>query len=61
MFICELFGGFTPFHDNDPVIMYENIVNVRIRWPHNLDPVLKDLVAQILVGDPNLRPSIEII
>ena len=31
--LCEMIGGFTPFYDQNPERMYENIINLRIKWP----------------------------
>mmetsp|Transcript_41508 Transcript_41508/g.47877 ORF Transcript_41508/g.47877 Transcript_41508/m.47877 type:complete len:126 (+) Transcript_41508:1554-1931(+) len=42
--LCEMIGGFTPFYDPSPSKMYENITNLKIKWPKNIDQVAKNLV-----------------
>lgn len=31
--LWEMIGGFTPFYDPSPDVMYDNIINLRIKWP----------------------------
>jgi hypothetical protein len=42
--LCEMIGGFTPFNDDDPKKLYENILTADINWPRNIDPISKDLI-----------------
>lgn len=57
--LCEMIGGFTPFIDQSPNKMYENIKLCRIKWPKNIDHVAKDLVSKMLVVDQDMRISIK--
>jgi hypothetical protein len=35
--------------------VFENIINLRINWPEDFDPVAKDLISKLLVIDPESR------
>lgn len=34
--LCEMIGGFTPFFNEDPILMYENIQRCNIKYPKNV-------------------------
>jgi serine/threonine protein kinase len=53
--LCELIGGFNPFHAPDAIQICENIIKGRVNWPKNIDIVTKDLLLKVLVVDPDLR------
>ena len=57
--LCEMIGGFTPFHDSDEETMFRKIVHLDMTWPKNIDWVAKDLISKILVTDPIMRISIK--
>lgn len=53
--MCDLIGRFTPFYDQNPTKMYENIIHCRAKWPKNMCKISRDLAARMLVTDPNMR------
>jgi serine/threonine protein kinase len=56
---CDMIGRFTPFYDQNPIKMYQNILLGRIKWPKNMGKVAKDLAQKMLTTDPNMRISLE--
>ncbi len=42
--LCELIGGYNPFNASDVMQIYENILKLKVNWPHNLDSCTKDLL-----------------
>ena len=57
--LFELSTGNIPFQGNDIDTLKQNIYDLNITWPNNIDPEIKDLCAKILKTDPNERPEIE--
>jgi serine/threonine protein kinase len=57
--LCEMIGGFTPFHDADEETMFRKIIHSDLTWPKNIDKIAKDLISKILVTDPIMRISIK--
>ena len=60
--LFELKTGMMPFFDQNPKIIYENILNCKINWQGNFDSLTKvssfqcqDLIKRLLQLDPNLR------
>jgi len=53
--LCELIGGFNPFHASDTMQIYDNIIKGKVNWPKNIDIMTKDLLLKVLIVDPNLR------
>lgn len=53
--IYEMLAGYPPFFDDNPFGIYEKILAGKIEWPRNLDPVAKDLIKKLLVGDRTKR------
>jgi len=51
-------AGYMPF--NAPTVdkLIEKIINVKVRWPKNISPGLKDLLSHIMVADPDKRYTI---
>ncbi|CAI2382949.1 unnamed protein product [Moneuplotes crassus] len=56
--LCEMIGGFTPFRASDPQNLYDNVLNLNITWPRNIDKISKDLISKILVCEPEMRITI---
>ena len=42
---CELIGGFNPFHSQDVMQTYDNILRLNINWPKNIDEMSRDLLS----------------
>ncbi|OMJ75787.1 hypothetical protein SteCoe_25013 [Stentor coeruleus] len=53
--IYEMLAGVDPFHDQDPMKIYENILNCRIKFPRGFDKVSKSLIKHLLVLDLSKR------
>jgi len=51
----EMLAGYPPFYDQNPMKLYENIMNGRIKYPSYFDPVAKDLLAKLLTSDLSKR------
>lgn len=58
IFLCELFQGSIPFENKDDPHAIENqIVKCEFKMPRDTDQSVRDLISQILVLEPNLRPK----
>jgi len=61
--ICEMIGGFIPFHSkseaNSPATILEMVRNGSLNLPKNLQSNARDLVKNILVEDPSSRLEIQ--
>ena len=57
--LFELSTGKIPFQGNDIETVKENISQLNISWPNNIDSDIKDLCSKILKINPNHRPEIE--
>lgn len=53
--IFEMLVGKPPFEDKNPVNLYEKILECRIDWPDDINPVLKDLLLGLLTPDVEKR------
>ncbi|XP_026481705.1 cAMP-dependent protein kinase catalytic subunit beta-like [Ctenocephalides felis] len=53
--IFEMTAGYTPFFANDPMKLYEKIVNGKFNFPGHFTKPLKDLVYNILQVDRTKR------
>uniref|UniRef100_A0A1B6DJA4 Protein kinase domain-containing protein n=1 Tax=Clastoptera arizonana TaxID=38151 RepID=A0A1B6DJA4_9HEMI len=53
--IYEMLAGYPPFFDDNPFGIYEKILAGKIEWPRHMDPVAKDLIKKLLVGDRTKR------
>ncbi|ORZ25816.1 kinase-like domain-containing protein [Absidia repens] len=49
--IYEMLVGKPPFEDKNPVNLYEKILDCRIDWPDDINPVIKDLLLGLLTPD----------
>ena len=57
--LFELNTGKIPFRGNDIDTVKQNISELNITWPNNIDPDIKDLCSKLLKTNPNQRPGIE--
>ena len=57
--LFELTTGSIPFECDDEDTVKQNISELNIIWPDNIDPDVKDLCSKILKLNPNQRPSLE--
>jgi protein kinase A len=51
----EMLAGYPPFYDQNPMKLYENIMNGRIKYPSYFDPLSKDLLQKLLTSDLSKR------
>jgi protein kinase A len=59
IFIWEILGGFTPFHDQNPMKINKKIINNQYTLPKNLSVRMKNLIKLILVSDPVARLELD--
>ena len=57
--LFELSTGKVPFEGDDYTTVKYNISHLKISWPSDIEPDVKDLVSKILRKNPNERLSIE--
>ena len=55
MLIYEMVAGVDPFADEDPLVIYQNIIKGRYHFPRNFDSDAKSLVRHLLVSDLSRR------
>ena len=53
--IYEMLAGYPPFTDENPFVIYENILAGEIKWPQKVDGLAKDLVRKLLEQDTAKR------
>ena len=53
--IYEMLVGYPPFCDENPIVIYEKILDGKIKWLWNMDAVAKDLIEKLLVQDRTKR------
>ncbi|KAK2733432.1 camp-dependent protein kinase catalytic subunit [Myotisia sp. PD_48] len=53
--IFEMLCGFTPFYDNGPMKIYENILKCRLRYPQFLVADAQDLLSRLITPDLTKR------
>lgn len=56
--VHEIYCGMTPFYDEDPVIMQENVIRCKYNFG-NLTATLREFLEQIFVPDTAYRLSIK--
>ena len=57
--LCELSTGTIPYKANDVETLRQDISELNITWPKNIDPDIKDLCSKIFNAEANKRPLIE--
>jgi serine/threonine protein kinase len=55
IFIYEMIAGIDPFNADDPMVMYTNILESKLKFPVNFDRDAKSLVDHLLQQDVNKR------
>ena len=53
--IYEMIAGIDPFADDDPMIIYQNILKGKFHFPKGVDNDAKSLVRHLLVADLSKR------
>ena len=53
--LFELLAGYPPFFDDNPLGIYEKILNGKFSFPNHLDFVVKDLIKRLLMSDLSKR------
>ena len=53
--LYEMLAGIDPFNDDDPMIIYQNILKGRLKFPSGFDSDAKSLVKHLLVADLSAR------
>ncbi|GAU95607.1 hypothetical protein RvY_07198-2 [Ramazzottius varieornatus] len=51
----EMLVGHPPFFSDNPMGIYEKILDGLVRWPKTMDLVAKDLIKKLLAGDRTKR------
>ncbi|SAM04911.1 hypothetical protein [Absidia glauca] len=53
--IFEMLAGYPPFFDDNSFGVYEKILAGKVQFPAHFDPLAKDLLKRLLVGDRSKR------
>lgn len=53
--IYEMLAGIDPFNDSDPMMIYQNIIRLNLKFPRNFDKDARSLVKHLLVADLSKR------
>lgn len=53
--IYEMIAGIDPFADDDPLVIYQNILKGKLRFPKEFNNDAKSLVKHLLVNDLTKR------
>lgn len=53
--IYEMNAGIDPFTDEDPMIIYQNILKGKVRFPKDFDKDVKSIIKHLLVADVSKR------
>ena len=53
--LYEMITGVDPFHDNDPMKVYQKIVKGKVIYPRSMDKGAKSLIKHLLVNDLSKR------
>lgn len=48
-------AGIDPFTDEDPMIIYQNILKGKVKFPKEFDKEVKSIIKHFLVGDVSKR------
>lgn len=55
MLIYEMIAGIDPFSDDDPLVIYQNILKGKLHFPKRFDNDAKSLVKHLLSNDLSKR------
>lgn len=47
--------GVDPFNHDDPMMIYQNIIKGKIKFPTSINPEAKSLIKHLLTGDVSKR------
>ncbi len=53
--LYEMIVGIDPFHSYDPMLVYQNIITNKLKFPKIIDKDAKSLIKKILNPNPNKR------
>ena len=53
--IFEMLAGYPPFYDQNPMKLYENIMNGRIKYPSYFEALAQDLLQRLITADLSKR------
>ncbi len=53
--IYEMLVGYPPFYDKNPFQIYEKIIDGRVNYPKDFNPLAKDLIRKLLCVDRTKR------
>jgi len=53
--IYEMLAGYPPFYDEDPLGIYQKILEGKIKFPWHVDRSVKDLIKKLLTADLTKR------
>lgn len=53
--IFEMLAGYPPFYDDEPLRIYQKILQGTIKWPYHISAEAKDLIVQLLNPDASKR------
>lgn len=48
-------AGIDPFTDEDPMVIYQNILKGKVRFPKDMDREAKSIIKYFLIADPSKR------
>ena len=55
MLVFEMLAGYPPFYDDNPLGIYQKIMDGYYEFPPHVEPKARDLVKSFLCADRNLR------
>jgi len=57
--MCEIISGRTPFFNENPQLIYDNVVKCKPRYAPSVSGLVRSLLQTIFVQDPGFRATIE--
>lgn len=55
MLVFEMLAGYPPFYDDNPLGIYQKIMDGYYEFPPHVEPKARDLVKSFLCADRSLR------
>ena len=55
MLIFEMLAGYPPFYDDNPLGIYQKIMDGYYEFPPHVEPKARDLIKSFLCADRNVR------
>ena len=59
--VFEMLAGYPPFYDDNPMGIYQKIMDGYYEFPPHVEPKARDLVKSFLCADLNLRLGLELL